>query len=161
MTNSKVIDLLDRQRTRSYPDPCSRIGRWVRGKYYGALAGYLERRLMVPVNPERLAHVLDSYRSPGGLHWTDDTWIMWIKNLLREWGVLEGTAREHPPDIQLFTELHTGFLYIWETPEELARLGWNEDPSPNRAAVARSKKASAVEVISPIDRVAARVTTGE
>lgn len=85
--------------------------------------------------------------------WSQESWDCWLRNRAEPF---------RPPVRGSYTPqyvtclLHLGFTYIYETPEQLARLRVKEpdqEPKP-----ARSKIGKTARRIRPVDRVAGRVT---
>lgn len=87
--------------------------------------------------------------------WSEDSYRAWIKNRYIEvHGYQVGNKSWEGCRLN---ELHTGFVYIWETPEQIERLKWfdaSESPFPS---IARSRITDALIQIRSVDRVANRV----
>jgi hypothetical protein len=80
---------------------------------------------------------------------------MWLKRRAELMGAYR--AGEDPGSVEHVTAiLHTGFLCILETPDELARLR-NEHIKPANPKPARSRLGKALIAINPIDSVAHKV----
>jgi hypothetical protein len=93
----------------------------------------------------------------GGIEmgWSEGTYKMWIKSRVIELKVLvEG--KHSPAPVRFFTELHTGFMYLVETPEELEMLRRPDVVTEPKAARSKIEDTN-LKQIKPINRTAARV----
>lgn len=134
------------------------------------VAGWLSARLMVDVPVATVAGWLDRLadiigdrdgRGPDDaarhrLRYTSGGWCdLWLRARLTEEDWFK-PGMGYAPEIQLPVELHIGFLSVHETEEMLDRLRRRDD-TPVPAGPATPGIERTQEVVSPIDRVAARV----
>ena len=129
---------------------------------FQGIAGFLKRFVDIDVSPELLKKQCLAANAPHfdavnnrGQERADDTIVMWLKNRLESTGAF--AAGKNPPPIEHPTAvLHVHFLFIAETPEQLARLKFGEPEI--KSCVARSKISSTnLADITAIDRVAGQV----
>lgn len=130
-----------------------RIDVLVRDGRYEELAAYIRQEFGVEVDTELLKRKCSAYDSPADPR-------MWLKQRLGELDCFVGRALDEGEAayrlVHLTVILHTGFLCIWETPEQLAQLRHVPEP-PARDNTARSRVFSTLEVIRPVNKVTARV----
>lgn len=135
------------------------------------LHAVLERRYQQPLDvylvlsiSYQAADMLATYERDWGNRladdWTDGCWAMWLKNRLTEAGAFASPGRRQVFGA-LYVVLHTGFLSLTETPEQLENLR-RRDPTktrkgPDTPGIERGREPTA----GPIDRTAARVTRWE
>lgn len=92
-------------------------------------------------------------------YWSESTVRMWLKKRLGEYGLFEGVGVS-PPDVGEWTSavMHVFFIGIEESAVMMARLH-NEHATPVGPALATPGIERTPEKPTPVDRVAARVTT--
>jgi hypothetical protein len=88
--------------------------------------------------------------------WSDSTWFMWLKKRVEALDCYRVVNPDDRANDWGSVTLHVGFIFIEETPEQLAELRRRKEPI-KAGEPARSKIGSTGEIITPIDRVAARV----
>lgn len=87
-------------------------------------------------------------------NWSEATWKIWIKQRLMFLGFFAPTGKSEEDDYRVGT-FHIFSLSHHESDEELARLPEGIGRAKN--LLARSKVGKTVEIITPIDKLAARV----
>ena len=133
---------------------CGAVQLAIEGEDWSWLSGWLFGQFGLNVTPDWCENECRSIRKIAC--WSDGSWRMWWKTHLIAAGrfPVSSNPREHG---RLTTELHTGFISIIETEEELAQLtDWRDSkviPSgPTTPAIERTQTKP-----EPIDRVALRV----
>ena len=136
----------------------SRLARCCKARCWLHLAYRVARDRDAVFNFEEFYLACDS--GPPASYADADTWAMWGLNRLERTPGYKPHAGGKATPTLMSCELHVGFLCLYETPEQLARLR-REDVPARVPQEARSKIFQTSKIPTPIDRVAAKVAPPE
>ena len=131
-------------------------------EHWDIVADILSARFEIRLTAAEAFQVCRGWQKMGGsvkrgrMNWSDCTWFMWIKQRL----VLPAMGSPGP-DVRFATPLHVFFLSLYESEEMIARL---PEGGPRDATGRRPRNrlsASTLTALTPIDRVARRVSPQE
>jgi hypothetical protein len=119
------------------------------------LAGWIAGRFGFDMGERWVATQLGRLKKAPG-YWSDSSWAAWWKRRLEDSGCFPNGSTSELLN-QYTVTMHTGFLSLLETEEELEQLRRNNEPlpagGPQTPAIERT-----MNMPSPIDATAARVT---